>query len=461
MSSPVPTSTAQPRGPQREAAGPRARSSYLQRPHAAATLADHRAYYYDLCRLEGPLAEEIGAFLGISGGQVTIKQLRVAPCELPNAHRALRRALADWKYCGTTGPRDYQFTPIWAPIYRRVEVRPGRQRECLVEGSLFFELPDGRRRVIVVEEEYRRGNVEFSFSLIGPRREARELHAALQAVARSMRRRHYLRRQVIRGDGTLLRLGQRVAWDDLALDPAVRTTLEQNIACVLERGAAFRASRVPWRRGIMLYGPPGNGKTMIGKVLASLGRATFMWITPADFESRDYDLRDIFRLARKLRPTILFLEDLDFYAADRAYGAHGRLGELLAQMDGLERNDGLLIVATTNDLAAIEPALKDRPSRFDVRLEIGLPRFEARRQIIAQQLASLYCPVELVDRAAAASADLSGAQVRELAILTVQGAIFRGAIGPGDRAQPNDADLQAALTQLTGKSRQPLGFRAS
>ena len=62
------------------------------------------------------------------------------------------------------------------------------------------------------------------------------------------------------------------------------------------------------------------------------------------------------------------------------------LGELLTQMDGLESNDGVIVVATTNDLGAIEPALAERPSRFDVVLEVGLPDGRARRRILQQNL---------------------------------------------------------------------------
>lgn len=446
--------------PRRHAA-PGARGHYLAQRHGRATLADHRALHYELKRVESPLGAEIVSFLGADCRDVVIKQIGFPLYELPNAQRALDSALSSWRLKAVVGPADCAYAPLWSPVYRRVEVRPGKHRNFLLDGGLLYELPDGSRRAAIIERSYQNSEFDVLLSLVGDRSASGRLSSELKAVRAGMRRRHYLKRQVIRGDGTLLRTGRPVGWDDLALASTVRETLERNLRLVFDRRSAFRAGGIPQRRGILLYGPPGNGKTMIGKVLAGMRRATFLWITPADFESRDYNLRDIFRLARRLKPSIVFLEDLDFYASERStFACNGRLGELLAQMDGLERNDGLLVAATTNDIEAIEPALKDRPSRFDVRIEIGLPDAKARRQILGQQLGTLDCPAELIDAAASVSTELTGAQVRELAILMVQEAIFRGAIGADGRAQPGRDDLDASLARLTGRARKPLGFRA-
>jgi len=76
-------------------------------------------------------------------------------------------------------------------------------------------------------------------------------------------------------------------------------------------------------------------------------------------------VRRVFLLARRLAPTILFFEDLDLNGANRhGDGSRQILGELLTCLDGIESPDGVVVVATTNDLSAIEPALKGRPSRF-------------------------------------------------------------------------------------------------
>jgi SpoVK/Ycf46/Vps4 family AAA+-type ATPase len=137
------------------------------------------------------------------------------------------------------------------------------------------------------------------------------------------------------------------------------------------------------------------------------------------------------------------------------------LGELLAQMDGLESNDGVIVVATTNDLAAIEPALTERPSRFDVVLEIGLPQAAARRAILAQRLARQTPDAATLDLATEETTDLSGAQVREVAFLAIQRAILRDAL-QGGLARPDAADIRAAVEHVTGRrKRAAIGFQCA
>jgi SpoVK/Ycf46/Vps4 family AAA+-type ATPase len=168
----------------------------------------------------------------------------------------------------------------------------------------------------------------------------------------------------------------------------------------------------------------------------------------------------VFKLARQLKPTILFLEDLDLYAGERASGGSVTLGELLSQMDGLEENDGLIVVATTNDLEVIEPAMRDRPSRFDVVLEVGLPEADARRQILTRALARQKPTTDLIERAVAETAGLSGAQLQEVAIVAIQRAIFRGDVDAEGIARVLAEDLAAAVDKLAGTRKQPIGFGA-
>ncbi len=284
----------------------------------------------------------------------------------------------------------YSFKAVRAPVERRFEIRPGRFASYPVEGSHFFRLPDGSKRGIVFDCEYIEDQPVLEATFIAPRQCKQQLAREVSAVVRYGKRHCYLRGQAIRADATLLPRKGRVDWHGLALAPQVRASLEANIVALLQQRKLYQSNGLPQKRGILLYGPPGTGKTMIGKALAGLTSATFIWVTAADLYSVNAT-RHVFALARKLKPTILFLEDLDLYAGDRSHSCSVTLGELLSQMDGLETNDGLILVATTNDLLAIEPALRERPSRFDVVLEVGLPQVAARRQILADNLAAR-CP---------------------------------------------------------------------
>lgn len=129
-------------------------------------------------------------------------------------------------------------------------------------------------------------------------------------------------------------------------------------------------------------------------------------------------------------------------------------------MDGLENNDGVIVVATTNDLGAIEPALAERPSRFDVVLEVGLPDGRARRRILQQNLRQQAVADEGLVGAVVATEGCTGAQVREIAFLAVQQAILRESVNVLGLAQVDECDLRAAAERATGKpKRGPIGFR--
>ena len=140
---------------------------------------------------------------------------------------------------------------------------------------------------------------------------------------------------------------------------------------------------------MLVHGRPGCGKTLLGKVLCSQVDATFIAAKPGDLGCTD-DIVHTFVMARELAPAVLFLEDIDLFGGHR--GRHQLsdmlLGELMNQLDGIEENDGLLVVATTNDLGAVEPALKERPSRFDVVVGVPEVSTEVRRRYLRDFLAA-------------------------------------------------------------------------
>jgi SpoVK/Ycf46/Vps4 family AAA+-type ATPase len=258
---------------------------------------------------------------------------------------------------------------------------------------------------------------------------------------------HYLKGQPIRLDGTIVRCMPR-SWDDVALADSARDAILRNVQQFLSLRPAFAKNGIPNRRGLLLYGPPGNGKTMIGKIIRATEKVTFLYVTAADCIEAPA-VRGAFALARRLKPTILFLEDLDLYATDRR-GADTSvcvaLGEILAQLDGLTENDGLMVIATTNDLTAIEPAIRERPNRFDAVIEVGPPDADARRRILKTRLGKLPPLAErFYDEAVRRTDGYSGAQVQEAAWRIIQQAIFNGALDADGMATPTERDLELAL----------------
>ena len=214
---------------------------------------------------------------------------------------------------------------------------------------------------------------------------------------------------------------------------------------------------VPLKRGIILHGVPGTRKTLVGKVLAGLKLATFVYVTAADMAALE-SVRSIFDLARRLAPTILFFEDIDLFTDDRSsYCSNAMPGEILAQLDGFETNDGLNFIATTNDLAAIDPAIRERPSRFDVVIHIELPSRFARLEILARNLPSTSADDMLLDEAARVTDGPSDAQVREVAFLALRRAILRTTDAEGHVLLERD-DVAGAVARVAAKKDAGCGF---
>lgn len=263
--------------------------------------------------------------------------------------------------------------------------------------------------------------------------------------------------QVVTPSGEILEDFEPRTWEDVALEPAVWMVIEQNTVEIFRRREAFRANGVPLKRGVILHGVPGTGKTLVGKVLASLKLATFVYVTAADMSGLE-SVRSIVDLARRLSPTILFFEDIDLFADDRSsYCTNALLGEILAQLDGFETNDGLIFIATTNDLTAIDPAIRERPSRFDVVVHLDLPSRQARRQILMQNLPFTIASGTLLDDAAFATDGLSGAQVREVAYLALQHAILRTTDAEG-HVLLERCDIDGAVGRVSAKKDAGCGF---
>ena len=142
-------------------------------------------------------------------------------------------------------------------------------------------------------------------------------------------------------------------------------------------------------RGVLLHGPPGTGKTLMAKAVANETGAEFFSIAGPEIISKYYgeseqQLRDIFDEAREESPSIIFIDELDSIAPKReeVTGEVERrvVAQLLTMMDGLEERGQVIVIAATNRVDSVDPALR-RPGRFDREIEIGVPDVQDRQEI--------------------------------------------------------------------------------
>jgi len=145
-------------------------------------------------------------------------------------------------------------------------------------------------------------------------------------------------------------------------------------------------------KGVLLYGPPGCGKTLLAKAVAHESKATFIRLIASELAQKFIGegarlVREVFALARKKAPSIVLIDEIDAIGAKRLdvgtsgeREIHRTLTQLLAELDGFDPLDNVKVIATTNRIDILDPALL-RPGRFDKVIEIPLPDLRGRYEI--------------------------------------------------------------------------------
>ncbi len=172
---------------------------------------------------------------------------------------------------------------------------------------------------------------------------------------------------------------QSSSFDDLILDDSVKSAIRTDFRQFLGARDKYTDLGLAWRRGALLIGPPGNGKTHCVRTLVKELAVASLYVQSLQhqyFESEQL-LQRVFERARELRPCVLIFEDLDALVDEKNQSF------FLNQLDGFEKNDGLVVLATTNHPERIDSAIIDRPSRFDRKYHFELPEQDRRRRFLS------------------------------------------------------------------------------
>jgi transitional endoplasmic reticulum ATPase len=243
-----------------------------------------------------------------------------------------------------------------------------------------------------------------------------------------------------------------IRWDDIGGLDLPRDRLREGVELPLKHPEAFKRLGIRPAKGFLLYGPPGTGKTLLAKAAARESQANFIATKSSDLLSKWYgeseqQIARLFARARQVAPTIIFFDELDSLVPARG----GGLGEpqvtervvntILAEMDGLEELQNVVVIGATNRPNLIDPALL-RPGRFDELIYVGVPDTAGRRRILAIHTKGMPLAKDVdLDSLAQRTDRFTGADLEDLVRRAGLTALRRGL----DSAEVTMADFETAL----------------
>ena len=245
---------------------------------------------------------------------------------------------------------------------------------------------------------------------------------------------------------------------DFVVDEGIYKLLWRNVIDLYERRHVLKAHGVPLRRGLLLHGPPGTGKTFACRYLCGRLVNTTRIVVAGNALNR---VAQLFAFARAYQPSIIILEDVDLVFAARDINLYSSaLGELLDQMDGLRPSDEVGVILTTNSIERLEAAIKDRPGRISQCVYFGPPGRTLRRRYIAQYAKAYDYAATDVERLVDLSHGTTPAFIKEWVHRTVQ--IATQGLGSDAKLSLSNANFQEAFDEMkqasNGSSGRILGF---
>ena len=359
-------------------------------------------------------------------------------------HRYLERE--GWKITATLGCRGPE------PGYVTVDTGDGIEN-LLMEGQMFVQKGDTRCIVTVDVNPRWRGSVQLE----GPVKNKEEMAEFVSGILTIAEKENFYRGKKIEFSRRIRFLDVKDrSWDSIVLDAETKREINANTVDFLRRSDEWGKYGIPLKRGILLAGEPGTGKTIICRALMTEADG-ITCITTNGYALDDDDyVTELYELAEDLSPCIVFIEDIDLIGQNRmefGYQRGSALLSLLSVMDGVEEQREVVTIATTNCLETLDKALSQRPSRFDRVIKLTRPAIEQRRALVHRLCEKIPLDGALEEYIATRAENCTPAQIQEIVYSLV---IQRPAGQPDLPLTKSDIDL--AISQINDKSRQRLGF---
>ncbi|OZI13525.1 ATPase [Bacillaceae bacterium SAS-127] len=203
------------------------------------------------------------------------------------------------------------------------------------------------------------------------------------------------------------KITHQVNREDVLLEEEMKTEIFRSIdEFFLNSGSFFKKYNIPYKRGVLLYGAPGNGKTTLVKSIAGSTSAPVVYWQITEYTT-SYSIKEVFSTITKMAPMILVIEDIDSMPEESR-------SVFLNTLDGAVSKEGIFLIGTTNYPEKIDPALINRAGRFDRAYEIKLPNEQARNQYLRKRKIDQFMSEAEMDRLVKNTTGLSIAQLNEL-----------------------------------------------
>ncbi|MBP7554385.1 MAG: ATP-binding protein [Spirochaetes bacterium] len=223
------------------------------------------------------------------------------------------------------------------------------------------------------------------------------------------------------GEGKLLDNAKHIGLQDIFLEAKTRKDVDKEIFNFFKLQPLYEKVGIPFKRGVAIYGPPGTGKTMLAKIIISNFSETAFWVKAGDI-TKPEDISRIFNMARIGAPSVIIFEDIDFYIEDREKATFTRnhVATIMSELDGVEENNGILVIVTTNRIESIEKAIIERPGRIDTKIFFGELGHELICEFLEKQLSALPKEFGSFAEVIPHTTIMTGALVKEFATLIVR-----------------------------------------
>ncbi|BDI32930.1 hypothetical protein CCAX7_49810 [Capsulimonas corticalis] len=242
-------------------------------------------------------------------------------------------------------------------------------------------------------------------------------------------------------NAALYRSIQAATFENLILAGELAEELRGDFDSFFKARDLYERYNIPWKRGVLFLGDPGNGKTHTTKALINWLKQPCLYVKSfkSPYGTDHGSIRDVFARARKTTPCLLVLEDLDSLINDK------NRSFFLNEMDGFEANTGVVVIATTNHPERLDPAILDRPSRFDRKYTFELPAAEERSAYLSRWNSSSDSEMRLSNDGlfdvVTATDGFSFAYLKELTLSSMMRWIEKPAAGAMDLVMLGQTDM--------------------